>query len=152
MNTKTHSALISLLVVFGLGIFSNAVAAEHGIDGMIHPHAGIKPARDFRGRYPVLTRSMREGQVSSITPENVVRYGYPTIGRYNGQIYWLVPVKFYTAGADTSYQYISMDGRHLPHVSRGRPSLTQHASDVYACVRGGRVEHWVYKISGDPVR
>ena len=152
MKTMTHTALMALLVIFGLGLLANAGASEHGIDGLIHPQAGVKPSKDFRGRYPVLIKSLREGQVRSITPENVVSYGYPSIGKYNGQIYWMVPVTFYTAGPDTSYQQISADGRHLPHISRGRPSPSQHATDVYACVRAGRVEHWVYKVSKDPVR
>ncbi|OYW74518.1 MAG: hypothetical protein B7Z37_17410 [Verrucomicrobia bacterium 12-59-8] len=95
----------------------------------------------------MLIKSMRAGQVRTVTPENVVSYGYPFIGKYNNQIYWMVPVTFYTAGPDTSYQHISADGRRLPHISRAKYSATQKA-----CVHAGRVEHWIYKISKAPLR
>lgn len=152
-HMKTHSSLLAFLVVFGLGMFASANASDHATDPSFnHPMAGVRPAKDFRGRYPLLIKSMRSGQVSSVTPENVFRYGNPTIGKYNNEIYWLVPVTFFTAGPDTSYQQISTDGRPLPRVSRARYSTTQFSSEVYACVRAGRVEHWIYKISKNPVR
>ncbi|MCF7789163.1 MAG: hypothetical protein K9N47_23765 [Prosthecobacter sp.] len=150
---KTHSSLLAFLVVFGLGMFASARASDYATNPSFnHPMAGLRPAKDFRGRYPTLTKSMRAGHVRSVTPENVVSYGHPSIGKYNNEIYWLVPVTFYTAGPDTSYQQISMDGRPLPYVSRARYSATQFSSVVYACVRGGRVEHWIYKLSKTPVR
>lgn len=150
---KTHSSLLAFLVVFGLGMFASARASDYATDPSFnHPIAGLRPAKDFRGRYPLLVKSMRAGQVGAYAPENVVSYGHPSIGKYNNEVYWLVPVTFHTTGPDTSFQQISMDGRVLPHVSRARYSATQFSSVVYACVRAGRVEHWIYKISKTPVR
>lgn len=153
MNMKTHSTLLALMIAFGLGMFTSAGASDYATDAALnHPVAGLRPAKDFRGRYPMLTKSIRAGQVRTITMENIVSYGYPSIGKYNGQLYWMVPVRFHLYGPDTSYQQTSMDGRPLPHISRARPSYTQHSAEAYACVRAGRVEHWIYKISKAPVR
>ncbi len=153
MKTTIHTLLLALLVVLGIGTASVATASDFARDpNFNHPLAGLRPAMDFRGRYPTLLKSMRAGQVYSITPDNVVRYGYPTIGKYNGQVYWMVPVQYYTAGGDTSYQQVSMDGRPMPRVSHSRFGASQHSTDAYACVRNGRVEHWIYKVSKAPIR
>ncbi|WP_395732903.1 hypothetical protein [Prosthecobacter sp.] len=150
---KTHSTVLALLVTFGLGMFTSAGASDYASDHVLnHPMAGMRPAKNFRGSYPTLTKSMQAGHVRTITTDNIVSYGHPFIGRYNGQTYWMVPVHFHLYGPDTSYQQISMDGRPLPHVSRARPSYSQHSAEAYACVRAGRVEHWIYKISKSPVR
>lgn len=153
MKTTIHTLLLAVLMVLGMGTGTVATATDSTTDVYTnHPLAGLRPGMDFRGRYPALLKSMRSGQVYSITPDNVVRYGHPTIGKYNGQVYWMVPVQYYTPGADTSYQQVSMDGRPLPRVSRARYGASQHSTDAYACVRNGRVEHWIYKVSKTPIR
>ncbi|MBB5035403.1 hypothetical protein [Prosthecobacter vanneervenii] len=153
MKTKIYSLLIALLMVLGMGTVTVATASDFATDvNMNHPLAGLRPAMDFRGRYPALLKSMRAGHVYSISPDNVQRYGYPTLGKYNGQVYWMVPVQFYTLGGDTSYQQLSDDGRPLPRISRSRYSASRQTTDAYACVRNGVVEHWIYKISKAPIR
>ncbi len=141
MNTKAHSALLILLGVFTLGMLPTAGASDYATDpGWNHPLAGERPAKDFRGRYPVLTRSMREGYVMSVTPYNVVEYGTPVLGKFNRQVYWMVPVTF-------------APGKHaLNEQSRVRYSPSRLSTDAYACVRNGRVEYWIYKDSKSLIR
>jgi hypothetical protein len=136
MNTKAYSAVLVLFAVFTLGMLPNASASDYSTDPTFnHPLAGERPGKNLWGSYPVLTRSMRAGEVMSITPGNVEDYGNPTIGKFNGQVYWLVPVRFLT-----------------PRATGARYSPSQHASEAYACVRNGRVEYWIFKESKSVIR
>ncbi|WP_395740772.1 hypothetical protein [Prosthecobacter sp.] len=118
-----------------------AGASDYASDpGLNHPLAGEKPGKDFRGRYPVLTRSMREGYVQSVNPGNVISYGTPTLGKFNHQVYWMVPVTF-APGRTSIYEQ-----------TRARHSYTRLSTDAYACVRNGRVEYWIYKESRSLIR
>jgi hypothetical protein len=94
---------------------------------------GAKPAKDFRGRYRPLVKSLNAGQVRSLSLDNVYRYGTPYIGSFNNKLYWMVPVE---------YSRLVHPGNDLH--ARGYGMVM---GNVVACVRHGCVEHWIYKKS-----
>lgn len=99
---------------------------------------GAKPAKDFRGRYPALVKSMMSGQARSITLGNVYKYGRPQLGSYNNQLYWMVPV-----------EYARLVSPGNDDHARGYGMIM---GDALACVRHGRVEFWIYKTSRGQMR
>jgi hypothetical protein len=85
------------------------------------------PTRNVEGTYDVLLASMRAGQVTDITPQNVRKWGDPVREEENGKGYWAITL-------DVTVQ--SMFG----------PIDTQ----AVAHIRDGKVEKWLY-ISGEVV-
>jgi hypothetical protein len=53
-----------------------------------------KPLRAPDGSYPLLLASMKAGQVTEITPVNVIRWGETTTRKVDGKDYWIVPVTY----------------------------------------------------------
>jgi hypothetical protein len=101
----------------------NAAAPES-----ITPASDDKPEMGPDGTYPLLIASMKAGDVTDITPANIIRWGQPVRGEYKGQPCWDIPVDF---NAQTAFGKIS-------------------ASAVAKVVRG-RVVGWFYEGSGEVV-
>lgn len=136
MNLKTYFLPLVLVTFASLAALARAESPYSSVGH--NSAAGLRPARDLRGRYPLLLNSMHKGEVPSINPHNVTRYGSAYIGAYNNRLYWMVPVEY---------------GKLVPPArdfySRGYGMVM---TEAIACVRNGRVEHWIYKKSRTPVR
>jgi hypothetical protein len=90
--------------------------------------AGHKPQMDATGRYRLVEKSIREGNVPEIQPSVVYRYGNAFKGKVDGKHYWMVPVRYYKYAPSAS---IYTQARIL--------------AEAYACVSNDRVEMWVPK-------
>lgn len=90
--------------------------------------AGQKPEMDVTGRYRVVDKSIRNGDVPDIQPGFVYRYGTAFKGKVDGRHYWMVPVRYYKYAPSAS---IYTQARVL--------------AEAYACVSHDRVEMWVPK-------
>lgn len=125
---KTTIALLSLVVATcSFAGSDNAITASSAPPpDMVF--AGAKPVRSFLGGYPVLTRSIRNGN-TSIDLANVKSYGNPTPELFQGQMYWSVPV--------TYYKQTHANGFHIV--------------EARALVKDDRVVHWLYS-SKHPTR
>lgn len=137
MKLKFRLLLLTFVSLSLPAVFVQAGPPDFPMDWSLHsPLAGSKPGKDFRGTYPALTKSMNSGRVRSIWPDNVQQYGTPQLGTYNNKVYWMVPVQFAHAA---------------PFLNNGFRDQGLVLVDAYACVCGGRVEHWIYKDSRTPV-
>jgi hypothetical protein len=118
---KKTIALLSLIVVTSsfAGPYNASSASSAPPADLVF--AGAKPSRSIFGGYPALTRSIRSGQ-ASIDLNNVRSYGSPRPERFQGQIYWSVPVT-YTA----------------PTHGHGHSIV-----EARALVKDGQVIYWLY--------
>jgi hypothetical protein len=80
------------------------------------------------GTYPLLIASMKAGQVTEITPNNITRWSKPEPGQFKSERCWDITVEF---DAQTAFGKIS--------------------SEALAKVLRGRVAGWFYKGSGESV-
>jgi hypothetical protein len=87
-----------------------------------------EPLRSRDGSYPLLLASMESGQVTEITPGNVIRWGEPTTRRADEKDYWIVWVA-YTA----------------------KTKFGAFQTEAEAYVIHGAVKKWVYVSSGETV-
>ena len=101
----------------------NAAAPESAT-----PASDDKPEMGPDGTYPLLVASMKAGDVTEITPTNIIRWGQPVRGDHKGQSCWEIPVDF---NAQTAFGKIS--------------------SSASAKIVRGRVVGWFYKGSGETV-
>jgi hypothetical protein len=92
------------------------------------PASDDKPEMGSDGTYPLLIASMKAGDVTEITPANIVRWGQPVRGEHQAQPCWDILVDF---NAQTAFGKIS--------------------SSAVAKVVRGRVVGWFYKGSGESV-
>jgi len=87
-----------------------------------------KPIRNGDGTYPVLLDSMKRGQVTEITPNNIASWSEVTWEKIDGKSYWIVKVK---------YTVPSIVG----------PIDTEAEAHLF----NGRVEKWIYTKSREVV-
>ncbi len=118
---KTTIALLSLVIATCsfAGSDNATIAASAPPPDLVH--AGAKPNRSFLGGYPALTRSIRNGH-TSIELSSIRSYGNPTPERFQGQIYWSVPVTYTTR--------THLNGHHVVYAR--------------ALVKDGYVAYWLY--------
>jgi hypothetical protein len=90
--------------------------------------AAGKPVARPDGAYPLLLAKLQRGDVTDITPQNIIRWGQPMLENIKGMPTWTIEVSY-----RTKTMFGPMDVISLAHV------------------REGRVIDWIYKGSGEPI-
>ncbi|MDZ4287923.1 MAG: hypothetical protein U0984_08185 [Prosthecobacter sp.] len=127
---KFKLTAVTLLLFGALGLFpTSALARPEPLIISEDSRAGRRPGTTPFGTYAALDLSIRNGEVSTINSDTVLRYGKPTLVRYHGVDYWQVPVTY-------------------RHRIFGNGVII---SEARALVRNGQVEHWVFRNSSLPV-
>jgi hypothetical protein len=90
--------------------------------------AAGKPVARPDGAYPLLLAKLQKGDVTDITPQNIIRWGQPMLETIKGLPTWTIEVSY-----RTKTMFGPMDVVSLAHV------------------REGRVIDWIYKGSGEPI-
>lgn len=126
MNTSLTVAFFSLSLCANL-VAIEPVSSIHGSDSS---PAGNKPVMNIDSRYPLIDKSIRNGQFGDIRPNMIYRYGYPFQRKIEGKYYWLVPVRYFTAAPSASIY-----------------TQSRIVAEAYACINHDRVEFWIPKYS-----
>jgi len=87
-----------------------------------------KPAKAADGTFTVLLDSMKAGQVTEVTPQNITKWEDPVSETVDGKDYWVVVVGYTT-----------------------KTMFGDFPTAAKAFVHNGRVEKWLYKESGEVV-
>lgn len=105
-------------------------AAANAKNTMANASAAQKNDQPVKGEdgYPVLLASMKSGQVTEVTPDNVLEWGDAQLETIDGETYWTVIVKYETE---------TMFGKF--------------ETEAQARILNGKVMKWVYTGSGEEV-
>jgi hypothetical protein len=104
------------------------VVPFQGVPAIVTVARDGKPLRNADGSYPILLESMRQGQVTEITPDVVSKWGELEERIQKGARYWVIRVDF-----------------------RHKFVFGKAESSAEAWIRKGRVEKWLYTASGEVV-
>ncbi|RBP46322.1 hypothetical protein DES53_102711 [Roseimicrobium gellanilyticum] len=85
------------------------------------------PTRNAEGTYDMLLASMKAGQVTDITPQNVRKWGEPVREEMDGKVYWMI-----TVDVTVQTAFGPIDAQAVAHI------------------HDGKVEKWLYT-SGEEV-